>query len=265
MADAQVLQRKNLTRDAATSTFGETAAGWKDSTMSTTSEDPDGRAHSLLRIACHDLCTPLSAIQMHVQSVLLKARRGDELQVDRLIDVFVRLERLAGDGARLVDDVLAVGRLETRTPEPEIETDLEEVLAATILMHAEALRRAACDIFVEKENAADRIRGHWNRRILMSILSNLLQNVCRYASGAPVRICLSRCDSRARILIADGGPGLPGQSPLSGEKTPPPEALKESHGLGIWIIHRSVAELGGKIEMRNGNSGGLVCDIWLPT
>jgi len=201
---------------------------------------------------------------MHVQSVLLKARRGDDLDVDRLIDVFVRLERLAGEGARLVDDVLAVGRLESRARETEAEVDVEEVLASTIPLHAEALRRAGCDIFVEKENAPDRIRGHWNRRTLVSILSNLLQNVCRYASGAPVRICLSRCGSRARILIADGGPGLPSLSPTSGEETPPPEALKESHGLGIWIIHRSVAELGGQVEMRNAEQGGLICEIWLP-
>src|SRR4051812_46098229 len=124
MADAQVLQRKNPTRDAATAGLGETPTLWGDSAGSIAGEDPDRRAHSLLRIACHDLCTPLSAIQMHVQSVLLKARRGDDLDVDRLIDVFVRLERLAGEGARLVDDVLAVGRLESRARESEAEVDV---------------------------------------------------------------------------------------------------------------------------------------------
>jgi len=219
----------------------------------------------LLRIACHDLCTPLSAIQMHVQRVLWKARRGEDLTTERLLDVLVRLEHLAGEGARLVDDVLAVEHPDSRAGEVESEADLEEALTAAISLHAEALRRAGCDLSIEKESAVERIRGRWNRRALKSVFSNLLQNVIRYAAGAPVKIHLVRFSARVRIRFSDGGPGLPPKALMSPNDTSPrSHAVQESHGLGIWIIHRAIAELGGQIEMRNGAQGGLMCEIWLP-
>ncbi|HET6150406.1 MAG TPA: HAMP domain-containing sensor histidine kinase [Polyangia bacterium] len=202
---------------------------------------------------------------MHVQSVLWKARRGEDLTTERLLDVMVRLERLAGEGARLVDEVLGVERLDSRARQVESEADLEEVLTATISLHAEALRRAGCDLCIEKEEGVDRIRGRWNRRALKSVFSNLLQNVSRYAAGAPVKIHLARFGARARIRFSDGGPGLPPQVLMSPDDTSArSHPLGASHGLGIWIIHRAVAELDGQVEMRNGPGGGLMCEIWLP-
>lgn len=244
---------------------GEVRAPGASSSKLTSGEDPDRRAHALLRIACHDLCTPLSAIQMHVQSVLWKARRGEDLTTERLFDVLVRLERLATEGARLVHDVLAVEYLESHAGEVESEADLEEALTAAVSLHAEALRRAGCDLCIEKEATVERIRGRWNQRALKSVFSNLLQNVTRYAGGAPVRIHLARFGARARIRFSDGGPGLPPRRLMSPEDpSSRSRAPQESHGLGIWIIHRAVAELGGQVEMRNGADGGLMCEIWLP-
>ena len=244
---------------------GEARAARASSSRLTPGEDPDRRANALLRIACHDLCTPLSTIQMHVQSVLWKARRGEDLTTERLLDVMVRLERLAGEGARLVDDVLGVERLDSRAGEVESEVDLEEALTATISLHSEALRRAGCDLSIEKDSDVDRIRGRWNRRALKSVFSNLLQNVSRYAAGAPVKVHLARFGARARIRFSDGGPGLPPKVLISPSDTSSrSHALGASHGLGIWIIHRAVAELGGQVEMRNGAGGGLMCEIWLP-
>ena len=264
-----MLRWKAETRKTAGPSSGEARAAQASSSKSTSKltsdEEPDRRAHALLRIACHDLLTPLSAIQMHVQSVLWKARRGEDLTTERLFDVMVRLERLAGEGARLVDDVLAVEHLEGRAGEVETEADLEEALTAAISLHSEALRRAGCDLCIENENTVERIRGRWNRRALKSVFSNLLQNVTRYAAGAPVKIHLARFGARVRIRFSDGGPGLPPRALTSPkDKSSRSPALQESHGLGIWIIHRAVAELDGQVEMRNGAGGGLMCEIWLP-
>lgn len=229
------------------------------------SESVDSRIHELLRVACHDLCTPLAAIRMHVQRALLSVRAGDQLPTERLIDLLRRVDRIAGDGARLVEDVLAVERVERRPPELEPEVDLEEVLAATVSMHSEALRRAGCEIMVERARDLERVLGRWNIGAVKSLFSNLLQNVSRHAAGATLRVTFARSGRGLQVRFADNGPGLPTSFPAlrSGNRAPL-ATLDESHGLGVWIIHQAVAELGGDINMRNRPEGGLDCEIWLP-
>jgi two-component system sensor histidine kinase BasS len=197
--------------------------------------------------------------------------RGEELERDWLTGLMQRLDRIAREGARMVNDVLAIERLGRRPAESDVEVSIEEILAATIPLHAEALRRAGCDLFIERDPSTEAVRGRWDGTTLRSLLSNLLQNVARHAAGAPVRIHLSRSSELFRIRISDGGPGLPEQKTTapdartSSEPAPPmgPD-LEHGHGLGMWIIHQAVADLGGQITMHNGPKGGLLCEIWLP-
>jgi signal transduction histidine kinase len=228
-------------------------------------ESIESRIHQLLRVGCHDLCTPLAAIRMHVQRALLTLQAGQQMSPEQLIELLKRVDRIAGDGARLVEDVLAVERLEKLTPELVPEIDLETILASTVSMHAEALRRANCEILVERARDFERVRGHWHAGAAKSLFSNLLQNVARHAAGATVRVSFARSGQGVHIRFADNGPGLPSPFPaLRSGSTKPRPTIDESHGLGIWIIHQAVAELGGDINMRNRPEGGLDCDIWLP-
>jgi signal transduction histidine kinase len=76
--------------------------------------DSERRARDLLCVACHDLCAPLRAIQMHVRHTARQLLRGEEIDREWLASMMRRLDRVAGEGARMVDDVLALERLERR-------------------------------------------------------------------------------------------------------------------------------------------------------
>jgi signal transduction histidine kinase len=208
---------------------------------------------------------------MQARSAIRQLLRGEDLDRDWLTSLMQRLDRIAGEGGRMVNDVLAIERLARRPADGDVEVSVEEILAATIPLHAEALRRAGCDLFIERDPSTETVRGRWNGTSLRSLFSNLLQNVARHAAGAPVRIGLSRSSDVFQIRISDGGPGLPEQKTTtpavmtsSEPATPAGLDLEHGHGLGMWIIHQAVADLGGQIAMHNSSKGGLMCEILLP-
>lgn len=216
--------------------------------------DPIG----MLRIACHELVSPLATIQLCAQSLVTRVRSTPPPTESELWEMAQRIESVAVRAVQLIDDVLASerGSEDRGLASGHDVVDLEQALSDAIAMHAEALDRASCSVFVSRTEGQARTRGFWKRQALERIFSNLLQNVVRHAAGAPVLIHLSTelgTDGKwARVRFADQGPGI-----VATETT-------GRHGLGLWIIHRTVAELGGQIEMNSAAGAGLSFDIRLP-
>jgi signal transduction histidine kinase len=220
--------------------------------------DDDHKAREFLSEACHDLVAPLNAIKLIAQGLLWRLRRGEAVGDTKLTEVFSRIDDLAHEGIRLADDVLAVDRLRVGDGARE-PIDVEASFTEAVKLQSEALRRAGCPIFLTREEGLGRVWGRWDRRALRSLFSNLLQNVSRYAAGAPVNVHLSRTLDRLRIRFSDNGPGLP-----LGFGDGRPRPSPQGHGLGFWIIHRAVADLGGEIEIASAPDRGLTFDIRLP-
>jgi signal transduction histidine kinase len=211
--------------------------------------DPIG----VLRIACHELVSPLSTIQLCAQSLVTRVRSIPRPSEAELWEMAQRIETVAVRAVQLIDDVLAVDRQgEDRCLSPRHETiDVERALDEALALHAEALDRAGCSVFVTRsDDLGPATDGAWKRQSLERLFSNLLQNVARHAAGSDVVIHLSTEGQWFRVRFADHGPGLVGST--------------GRHGLGLWIIHRTVTELGGQIEMESVPGVGLAFEIKLP-
>jgi two-component system sensor histidine kinase KdpD len=223
------------------------------------------RARELLWMAAHDLSAPLAAIRMHARAKERENRRAP-LSGDDWVAVLGRVERLVEGAQAMIDDVLAVERLRQRPAAPAplaAVVDAEQVLSAVIAMQSVALKRAGCSVFVKRGDDLGRVCGRWNEVSLERLFSNLIQNVVRHAPGVPIEISFVRRDGQLQIHFADGGPGLPVDTP-----TAPAVAFADSgedgHGLGLWIVYRLVAEMGGEITMQSRAGKGLAFDIRLP-
>lgn len=210
-----------------------------------------GEPIGLLRIACHELVSPLSTIQLCAQSLLEQLNSVPALPPAEISNMVQRIEQLAMRAAQLVDDVLAVDRRPGRGALEKETIGIDEALDDALALHAETLDRAGCSVFVSRGEGLEQARGAWKRQALERLFSNLFQNVARHASRAPVFIHLSVEGDWLSLRFSDRGPGL--------------SATKAGrHGLGLWIIYRTVTELGGQIDLNTVPGAGLTFDIKLP-
>jgi two-component system, OmpR family, sensor histidine kinase KdpD len=225
------------------------------------------RARELVLVAAHDLRAPLAAVMMQLARVRRQWQAGRSLTRVEWEATLGRMEGTIDRAFTLIDDVLTVAHLQGQscgeTGGPII--DIEAVVQDAIELQREALERARCTVALDRDRGRRALRGAWNRGHLVRIFSNLLRNVIRHAPGAPVRITLGRRGDRLRILFADRGPGLPrdfdaraiGQS---GNE----QAEAGIHGLGLWIVGRAVAELGGRLSIDTEHGEGVAFDLELP-
>jgi two-component system sensor histidine kinase KdpD len=222
------------------------------------------RARELLWIAAHDLSAPLAAIQMHVRA---KQHSPTVMTDADWVASCERVDKIATSALGMLEDLLAVERLQAPAAEPAARAiiDIERVLGDVILMQAALLERAGCSVFVKRRDDLERVVGPWSRVSIERLFGNLIQNVVRHAPGSPIEISFARRGEDLQIRFADGGPGLPGGS--TSNVTPSisvPVASNSGHGLGLWIVSRTVAELGGSVTMQSRAGKGLTFDIRLP-
>jgi signal transduction histidine kinase len=225
------------------------------------------RARELLWMAAHDLSTPLAAIRLLLHAREQQHRRRP-LTGDEWMAALGRIDRLVENAQMMIDDVLAVERLKHQPVAArgaQVLVDAERILASVISMQAAALERAGCSVFVKRRDDLPRVYGRWNQVSLERLFSNLIQNVVRHAPGAPIEVSFARWDDHLQIHFADGGPGLPLEDcGVPATAFAESAAGEDGHGLGLWIVYRTVAELQGEITMQSRAGKGLAFDIRLP-
>jgi two-component system sensor histidine kinase ChvG len=76
-------------------------------------------------------------------------------------------------------------------------------------------------------------------------------------------------DGRIEVCVSDDGPGVqPSDLPRIFDryfsKREGARAEGGNQGLGLWIVKRNAEALGGAIDARNADTGGLVVTLTLP-
>ena len=185
--------------------------------------------------ASHELRTPLTALRGNVAYV---ARHGADPAV--LADLEADAARLGG----VLDDLLALAREDAAAPVRGEPVDLVEVAREA------AGADPAADALVEPADGAVLVLAE--RPALERAVGNLVRNARRH--GPPdgrITIAVGRDGARARISVADEGPGLGGEDASRAFERfwRGPEARGEGSGLGLAIV-RAVAERhGGRVEV----------------
>jgi two-component system, OmpR family, sensor kinase len=170
--------------------------------------------------ASHELRTPLTALRGNVAYLV---RHGADPGV--LADIEADVARLSG----LLDDLLALAREDAAAPARGEPVDLAEIAA-----DAGADDVAAEPAWVEGERPA-----------LERAIDNLVRNGHKHGSGR-VTIEVVRDGDRARVTVADEGPGLPPEQAANAFERfwRAPGARGEGSGLGLAIV-RAIAERHG--------------------
>ncbi|ATB33644.1 sensor histidine kinase [Melittangium boletus] len=214
-----------------------------------------------LAIASHELKTPLTAIQLQLQS-LKRLVASLDAKVGTGLDRAVRGTRRLSD---LIESLLDVSRLTTGqlTLRPE-RFDLVTTATEVSERLREAALQADCQVQLQGEHL---VEGTWDRLRIEQVLINLLSNAFKYAMGSPVEISITRELSEAILVITDKGPGIPEQalSRLFGRfERAAPMRHHGGLGLGLFVTREIVEAHGGTISVKNQPEGGARFTVRLP-
>jgi len=223
------------------------------------------RARELLRIACNNLVAPLNTIRTLVE-VSRDYEDAEDVAGDTVQMILNRVASLTKEATMMVQDVLALAQLEDGCDPPLAatadEVDVEEAIGDAISLHKEALERARCTVVVTRPENQGRLRGNWKRASLVRLFSHLFHNASWRAPGAPATLDLSLNARWLRVLFSDGAPLR--QADAVGDSFWRLARAQEGNGLGLWILHRTVAELGGEMEVQADATAGATFDIRIP-
>jgi len=212
--------------------------------------------------ASHELRNPLATIQTNADVTLADVGASREA-LRHSLDV---VRRASTRMARLVDDLLALARLEAPGVRAE-PVDVAELVAEV----GDEFEVGARTRGVGLERAATPgLAARGDRESLKRALANLVDNAVRAApTGSRVRLGAGRHDGWTWIGVADEGPGIDraqqgrifdrfyrvdrGRSRTEG-----------GSGLGLAIVRQIAEAHGGRVHLFSEPGAGAACVLWLP-
>ena len=215
-----------------------------------------------VRDTSHQLRTPLAVLKTQVQSAL----RGDVEPAQALAEIGHTVDR----ATELANQMLALAKVE----------QLRQQSDATVLDWAAIVRAVALDLsalIADKRldfsitTTPSPVRAHeW---ALRELVRNVLHNSVKQApAGSRLAVRLNHEGNRARLTVADGGPGI---TELQRQRLfqpfftgAGPGDARSGSGLGLAICHEIVQSLHGSISLDNrvvdGHTVGLDATVSLP-
>ncbi len=212
----------------------------------------------LLRALSRDLHEPLASIQLTVAALVDGATTAPaRVQRERLDAVDAEVQRLA----RLIENVIDVGRLEIGDVTPELSVTSVDVVLRDALTHVRtAGRRLDLDV------AADLPPFTTDRSMAARAIAIVVGNAIQFGpSFEPVRITAGVTEQSVELLVIDRGPGM---SEARRDEILDPNARfnRERRGmdLGLTVATNFVRLLGGEFRFEDTPGGGLTVVMEFP-
>jgi signal transduction histidine kinase len=217
-----------------------------------------------LSIASHELKTPLTALQLQLQS-LARAVEGGERGYDRLAHKLRTVTRSTERLGELVNRLLDVSRVgEGPMDLVRDEVDLAALAEEVAARFADAALEAGSSLEVD---ARSPVRGPWDRLRLETVVVNLLSNAVKYGRGRPITLRVWAADGCALLQVRDGGIGIESADQariFARYGRAVPERHYGGFGVGLWVS-RLVAEAhGGHLEVESSPGEGATFTLELP-
>jgi signal transduction histidine kinase len=214
----------------------------------------------------HELRTPLTNIRLYLE--LLNYGNPDRQQ-----DYMDTLNRETDRLVTLIEDLLAISRLDAGTAMPELaELNLNDLAQPLVRDRARMLAEKRLDLTFEPEEDLPTVRA--DERMLSQVLANLVTNAMNYTpGGGQIRIqTQSRQEEGQRwvtLSVHDTGIGIPEKEQgRVFERFFRGAASRDlgipGTGLGLAICKEILDRHEGRITMRSTPREGSTFTIWLP-
>ncbi|QEX14864.1 histidine kinase [Hypericibacter terrae] len=199
----------------------------------------------------HEIKNPLTSLRSAVETV---ARIEDPVQQKKLMGIILDdVQRLN----RLITDISDASRLDAELSRAESEPiDLPRLLQALADLHENTIGQEGPRLVLDiAERQGLEVMGIESR--LVQVLRNLIANAVSFSPpDGRIRLACGRQGDMVRILVEDGGPGIPpGKLEAIFERfyseRPKAEKFGAHSGLGLSISKQIVEAQGGRIWAEN--------------
>ncbi len=212
-----------------------------------------------LSIASHELKTPLTALQLQIESLL---RRPDSPPNPAKLRIIHRsLERLGA----LINQLLDVSRVTSRRLELEKENvDLGNLIRGVAVQFDDELARAKCDLRLDLPAA---IHVSCDPLRIEQVITNLITNALKYGSGNAIELGLAVTATHAEVRVRDHGIGIAAEDQgriFERFERVDSERSHGGFGLGLWIVRQILESHGGTIRVSSERGVGSVFTASLP-
>lgn len=214
-----------------------------------------------LATASHELKTPITTLGGYLELLQHQLARIEGPDLDRLIRYTSTAQSELRRLRRLSEDLLEVARIQAgRLSLHPAPLDLAALTRETVARFAgrPGLRERGYQIVCR---AAGPIQGYCDAFRIEQVLTNLLENACKYSpDGGEVAVELRQCASEAILAVRDTGIGI---APEEQEKLFLPfyradnasAGSPEGLGLGLYISRGIIEGHGGRMWVESAGGG----------
>jgi signal transduction histidine kinase len=210
----------------------------------------------------HDLGSPLTTIQGYAD-MLHEGLDGENREFAK------RIKSTAAEMARLVADLLDLGKIEAGVEVARVPCQMDEVVLKAVDAVRLPLEEKGLTLTVDMPSQVSPVLGDAGR--LRQVLDNLLSNAVKYTlAGGWISIRLREGEGSIAVEVQDSGIGIPREalpqlfSKFYRVPTPTPAKMPGT-GLGLTIV-KSIVELhGGRVWAESEIGEGSTFGFSLPT
>jgi nitrogen fixation/metabolism regulation signal transduction histidine kinase len=167
----------------------------------------------------------------------------------------------AGDEVRHLTTLAERFSSLAKLPPPHIETfDLRALVSSTVELYAERVRHLQFTAELPDSPLPVKSDAAYIREALHNLWQNAL-DACR--DGDRLTVTLAVEEHALAITVADSGPGMDAVT-LASARLPYFTTKAKGNGLGLAIVERSMAELGGQLKVESRPGEGTRVTLILP-
>jgi two-component system, OmpR family, phosphate regulon sensor histidine kinase PhoR len=230
----------------------------------TTMKDLSRFKDEMLRVASHDLRSPLALITGYTDMIGLDTPE-DNTAVHTYVDIIKRsTERMGG----LIDDLLRVERVRSNPLELQEKVD-PETLVKQVVVNMRLSAEAKGQTFESKIQLKNVPTLMADTVLLRQAMENLVSNAIKYTpKGGKITIRATFDPERFHFSVQDTGIGIdPEHQKLVFEsfyRVPSLAQQEKGSGLGLSLVRNVVLRHDGDVWLESEINKGSVFGFWLP-
>ena len=224
----------------------------------------DALKSALLQSVSHDLRTPLATIRAAAGTL----RPGTRLSADDQQESVDAIDREVEYLNRLVTNLLDLSRIEAGVLRAELDVfELDDLVGRTLERLGPRLDGHPVDVGLVGAARQGRSRRSLTRPSPTS--SRTRSSTPRPRHRCAIRAQASEVGGLIRLTLEDGGPGVPTEAlPRLFDKfyrvPGTPRGSRTGTGIGLAVVRGLVEAMGGSVNARRSELGGLAVDIDVP-